>query len=199
MKKGKIMNWYKKYVMAEKVQMDDSNFSWVRCEISPTIKTRHVDFKKEFVNEEDLYIVKQEGNDWSYGYEDDPHITVKFGIDFDEPDKVIDSLKGERGGKIQAEDIDIFDNKEEYDVLVLKCNSEALNRLNKKLTNDLNIKDKYSYKPHITIGYFKKGKAKKYEPQAMRHFLYYLEDGEFDFDEVIFQDRNDKDTVIKLD
>lgn len=190
------MNWYKKFILSEKVQNDDSEFSWIRVNAPKKIKDIHTNVKKE-IDEKDLYVVDQGGDDWSYGFEDMPHLTVKFGLEFDEPDQVIESLKGEKGGNVELDDVEIFDN-EKYDVLVVKCKSKALNKLHQKLTKDLEIEDKFpDYKPHITIAYFLKGKAKKYKAMAARAFTYYLLD--FDFNEVIFEDRNDKETVIKLD
>lgn len=190
-------NWYSKFLISEKVQNDDSNFSWIRLDAPEKIKDIHTDVKNE-IDKDDLYIEDQGDGDWSYGLEDKPHITIKFGLEFDEPDEVIQSLKGEKGGKVKLDEIKIFDDNDKYDVLVVKCKSEALNRLHKKLTDDLEIEDKYpEYQPHITIAYLKKGKAKKYKAMAIRGFTYYLLD--FDFNEVVFEDRNDKETVIKLD
>lgn len=189
------MNWYKKFLISEKVQKDDNNFSWVRVNAPDKIKKIHKSVTNE-IKEKDLYIVDQGNGDYNYGIEDLPHLTVKFGIEFDEPDKVIELLKDESGGNISLEDIDIFE-KDKYDVLIIRCKSKALSKLHKKLTDDLEIEDDYPvYKPHITIAYFKKGMAKKYKSMAYKAFTYYLLD--FDFNEVIFEDRNDKETKIKL-
>lgn len=194
------MSWYKKYIEAEKIQPKGGEFSWVKIELPKKIIDRHSDFIKEFIDEDDLYIEKShDGKSWSYGSEDDPHITVKFGFNFDEPDRVIKVLKGEKGGRVKIEEADIFDNNGEYDVLILRCTSKVLGKLHNKLTNDLKTKDTYpNYNPHITIGYFKKGMANKYRDKVSRHFLSYIKDAEFDFNEVIFEDRQDKETVIKL-
>jgi 2'-5' RNA ligase len=190
------MNWYKKYIISKKIQNKDSNFSWVRLDVPKKIKDVHSSVTKE-IKETDLYYEDQGGDDWSYGIEDAPHITVKYGLEFDEPDEVLESLDGEKGGNVEIEDIEIFE-QDDYDVLVARCKSKALNKLHDKLSKDLKIEDDYpEYKPHITIAYFKKGRAKKYKSMAFKALTYYLLD--FDFDKVVFEDRNDKETVIKLD
>lgn len=190
------MNWYRKFIEAGKIQKDDNNFSWVRVDAPEKIIDIHTSVTNK-VDEEDLYIIDQGGGDWNYGLEDDPHITVKLGLEFDEPDQVIEALKNKTGGNVSIEDIDIFDN-DKYDVLVIKCKSKELSNIHKILTDDLKIEDDYPiYKPHITIGYFKKGKAKKYKDMALKAFTSNKLD--FYFDEVIFEDRNDQDTIIKLD
>ena len=186
------MNWYKK---SKKVQPKEENFAWVSLGVPKEIKEVHSDFT-EFIASDDLYIEKKGRNDWSYGIEDDPHITVKWGIDFDDPEPIKEALDGEKGGNVTLEDIEIFE-QDDYDVLVVKCKSKSLSKLHQKLTNDLNIEDKYpTYNPHITVAYLKKGMAKKYADMAKRWFTYYLLD--FDFDTVVFEDTKDKKTSIKL-
>ena len=131
------MNWYKKYLVAEKVQNDDNNFSWIRIDVPDKIKKIHTHVVEEF-KKEDLYIEQQEGGDYSYGIEDKPHITIKFGIEFDNPEKIINVLKNEKRGNVLIDGIEIFDN-ENYDVLVIRCKSKELNKIHKKLTHDLKI------------------------------------------------------------
>lgn len=188
------MNWYKRYLIAEKVQKDDSNFSWIYIDIPKDIKKIQKDIQKE-IDEEDIYKIDKGDGKWNYGLEDDPHITVKYGIDFDEPDKIIEILDDENGGIVDIDSTEIFDN-EKYDVLVIKCKSKDLARLNKKLTEDLKIEDSHPvYIPHITIGYLKKGKGKEYKDISDK----YLKDKKFKFTEVFFEDRNDKNTKICLE
>lgn len=192
------MNWYLKFIEAEKVQPKESNYSWVRLDAPKEIIDIHQDYAHNEIDEEDLYIEEMKNRkDWSYGIEDSPHITVKWGIDFDDPSKIIKCLDGEDGGNVTLDDIEIFETNKDYDVLVVICNSDALQTLHQKLTDDLEIEDDYpTYKPHITIAYFKKGKAKKYLDSAKKAFTYYLLD--FDFDKVIFENTDDQETVIRL-
>jgi len=191
------MNWYKKYIEAGKVQEEPNKYSWVRLDCDADIKDIHKGYT-ETINEKDLYILEQKGNNWSYGTEDKPHITTKWGINFDDPKKVIEVLEGEEGGEVMLDKIEVFDNDDNYDVLVILCESEALQRLHKKLTDDLEIEDTYpEYKPHITIAYFKKGRAKQYVKSATKAFTDLLL--AFSFDELIFENRKNEETKIKLD
>jgi len=190
------MNWYMKSVIAEKVQPSDSDFSWAFVSVPENIMEVHSLVTRE-IDKFDLYIEEGEKKgDWSYGIEDTPHITVKYGFEFDDPKSVIDCLKGEKGGSVEVNGIEIFE-QDDYDVLVATVKSEALNRLHEKLTEELKVPDSYpEYKPHITIAYFKKGMAKEYEYMAHRSFIYYLLN--FDFNEVTFEDTKDHQTKITL-
>jgi 2'-5' RNA ligase len=190
------MNWYKRYLMAEKVQPKDKKFSWVFVDVPKEIMKVHSSVAKK-IDKDDLYIEEAEKKgDWSYGIETEPHITLKWKLDFDDPQSVIDILKGEKGGTVEISDVEVFEN-DEHDVLVARVKSAALNKLHKKLTKELEIPDTHpEYKPHITVAYLKKGKAKQYVSMADKAFTYYPL--EFDFDEVTFGDTKDKNTVIKL-
>ena len=190
------MNWYRRFITSEKVQKEDKKFGWVFVDASPEIMKVHKSVAKE-IDEDDLYLEQAEKEgDWHYGIEDSPHITLKFGLEFDDPSPVIESLDGESGGEVEVSGIEIFEN-DDKDVLVVRCESEALNKLHNKLTDDLKVKDNHpEYKPHITIAYLKKGTAEKYKHVALKAFTYYLL--KFDFNEVTFEDRNDNPTKIKL-
>jgi len=190
------MNWYREYITAAKVQPKDDDFSWTYIEVPEEVMKLHRSFTKT-IEKNDLYIEKAKGGDYHYGIEDDPHITAKYGFSFDDPKQVIEVLDGAKGGNVSVEAIDVFE-KDEYDVLVIKCKSSALAKIHAKLTDDLGIEDKYPvFKPHVTIAYFKTGKAKKYKPLAEKHFL---DKGiEFEFDKVFFEDTEDKTTQIDIE
>ena len=189
------MSWYKRFIEAEKVQKSSEEFSWVYIDISSKIKDIHTKVADE-IDEKDLYTIKQGKGDWSYGIEDKPHITVKFKIPFDNPNKIIKILENMEGGNVSIQDIQIFE-QDKYDVLVVECKSNTLNKLHKQLTDKLDIPDDYpDYIPHVTIAYFKKGKAKQYKDMALKEFI--NKNLNFNFDKVIFQDRENKKTPINL-
>jgi len=190
------VNWYKKYIVAEKVQPEDKNFSWTYIDVPEEVMKIHRSVCKE-VNEKDLYIEegKEEGQ-WSFGIEDMPHVTLKYGFEFDDPKAVKDSLKGQKGGEVKISGMEIFE-KDDNDVLVVRFKSDALSKLHEKLTDDLNIPDKFpEFKPHMTIAYFLKGRARKYKGLINEEFL--DKPISFKFDTVYFEDRDDKKAVIKL-
>ena len=189
------MNWYNKFLISGKIQSEDDNFSWAYIAVSQEVKDLHKRITDDF-KETDLYVEEKGDGDYSYGIEDDPHITLFYGFDGDDPTDIIKVLKGESGGNISIDSVDIFE-KDEYDVLVARCSSAALQKLHKKLVDELELEEKFpTYKPHITLAYFKKGRAAKYKTSALRGLTYYAID--FDFDKVFFEDREDKKTTIKL-
>ena len=193
-----LSNWYCFSKTAAKVQKDDKKFAWVKLDAPSDIVKVHQAFAKT-IEEDDLYKEESEKKgDWHFGIETEVHITVKWGLESDDPEPVLDSMKGETGGTVTVGKTEIFDTDEKNDVLVIRCESSALQKLHKKLTEDLDIPDKYpEYKPHLTIAYFKKGKAKKYQKAADEAFS--GKNLKWDFDEIVFEDSEDKETTVKLE
>lgn len=115
------------------------------------------------INKEDVYDDK-EGN---YGMEDEPHVTVLFGIHDEEIDQD-DLIKEVRNTvqdaiKLNLLGISCFYN-DEYDVLKIDIRSSQLEELNKRIKEKFPYTEFFSeYKPHITLAYLKKGEGKKYE------------------------------------
>lgn len=105
--------------------------------------------------------------DDSYGLEDEPHVTLLYGLhDGVTIDDVKEKLKGIEIKDCIAYNASLFEN-EKYDVLKFDIRyptkggaflSKANNKL-KELPFTSNFPD---YHPHMTIGYLKPGKGKKY-------------------------------------
>lgn len=126
------------------------------------------------IDEEDIYD-EEEG----FGLEDKCHVTVFFGIipDKSEPNDVKKKVKEcdiDINKEYLLENISIFEN-DKYDVVkfdVKKCrkdedeeleNCEGLKEMNKFIEETFPNKQTFpDYKPHVTIGYVRKGKGKKY-------------------------------------
>ncbi len=117
------------------------------------------------IDEEDIY--DDELND--FGLEDNPHVTVLFGI---LPDKttvkeIKDNLKNvdiDIVKEYKLQDISIFDTSEDYDVVKFDLKDcDELIKLNKYIADNFEYEDDHpEYHPHVTIGYVKKGKGEKY-------------------------------------
>ena len=121
-----------------------------------------------------------------------PHITAKYGLKTTDPDEVRQILAGNRGGKVKFGKTSIFE-KDDCDVLKVSVTSHALHAVWKSLSK-LDNEDQFKeYVPHATLAYLKKGTGKKYKN------LETLEGMEFTFDEVVFEDKKDNATDIKLD
>jgi len=116
------------------------------------------------IEEDDVYI---KPSDDSYGLEEQPHITVLYGIHEDEidPSVIVDMMEQKmKPIKVQITEIDIFENPE-YDVV--KYNVPVTPELQayrdmfiESFPNTQTFPD---YHPHMTIAYVKPGTGKKYK------------------------------------
>ena len=114
---------------------------------------------QEKINKEDIHPEE--------GLEDDIHITLLYGIfDGNEvKEKARELLKSEKPVQAHTGDVEIFEPKgEDYDVVVLRVHGKALHDLRSKVEDSLPNEQTFpTYKPHITIGYVKKGTGRKYK------------------------------------
>lgn len=130
-----------------------------------------------------------------HGLEDRPHITVKFGLHTPDVAAVRKVVSGE--GPIQAKvtGIEIFSPEgKDYDVVVQRVSSPDLTRLNKAIADAIPNTDTHPvYRPHITLGYVKKGTGKKYADAKTG-----LEGQTITLDTIEVSDQNENLTPIKL-
>ena len=125
------------------------------------------------------------------GREDEPHITVKFGLTTNDPDEVREVLQDAEPFEITIGDISTF-RSDEYDVVKLDIKSPGIRKLNKTVAK-LDHHDTHpQYRPHITLAYVKKGRGKKYTGSNK------LSGRSFTATEITFSDKNRKHTKIKL-
>lgn len=112
------------------------------------------------IADEDLYTKE---DDSSYGRENEPHVTILYGLHGDIEDKDIEvDINEINEPKISFKDISTFDN-DEFDVLKFDVKSGDLTKLNKKFSDGYPNTNKFpDYHPHATIAYLKKGTGKKY-------------------------------------
>jgi 2'-5' RNA ligase len=96
------------------------------------------------------------------GREDEPHITLKYGLHGADPKFVQEALAGEGPIKVKFGKVSLFENPD-FDVVKVDVDSPDLHRLNKKVAESQPVTDTHpEYKPHATIAYLKKGKGEKY-------------------------------------
>lgn len=185
------MNWYKK--ATEEVKDKDlqkyQSYGWTSIDVPKEVIEKIKEIQKT-IDRDDLFI-KKEG-DWKYGLESDFHITVKWGIITKDPEEVKEAIDGIKGGEVNLSKIDLFEN-DEYDVLKVNVDSDALSELNKAIGDKLETADSHpTYNPHVTIAYLKSGKGKEYtggnEFKGIKFF----------FDKIRFEDSDNKLTEIKL-
>lgn len=117
------------------------------------------------INEEDIYT---EEGDNTYGLEDEPHITLLYGLDEDvTPDQIKEITdKIVWGDKIILRNASLFES-DKYDVLKFDTRYPTkggafMHNCNRELSKLPHKNDYPDYHPHSTIAYLKKGMGKKY-------------------------------------
>jgi 2'-5' RNA ligase len=130
--------------------------------------------------------------DDTYGIEDEPHLTLLYGLHKEVKDedikKIVDTIN-KKDIEIVGEGIDIFENKD-YDVVKISVKSDYLNELNKEFSKLPYTTDYPDYKPHITICYVKSGTGKKYIDKDFKQ--------KFESDNVVYSKSNGKKITFKL-
>lgn len=111
------------------------------------------------IKEEDIYI---DPNDDSFGLEKQSHITLLFGlhenVSTEDVRKVTDHFKFT---KCKIHNPSLFTPKQ-YDVFKFDVEGKNLHECNEALKEYPYTSDFPDYHPHLTIGYLKSGKGKKY-------------------------------------
>lgn len=100
--------------------------------------------------------------DGGKGREDEPHITVKYGLLAKQvPAELRDIAKATKPFPITLGKISLFKN-DENDVVKLDIESPALHELNQRVSDAVPHEDTYpDYKPHATLAYVKPGSCDK--------------------------------------
>lgn len=128
------------------------------------------------------------------GFETDTHITILYGICTKNRDIIKNLFAKEKPVKAKLGKIGCFVNNDEFDVVIIKIDSTDLERLHNKIKNELNVNLTHDqYKPHCTIAYVKKGKARKYAGENI------FEEKSLTFNKIIFKDgSSQKETIVHL-
>jgi hypothetical protein len=127
------------------------------------LELTHPDWKSitSIIDEDDLYYDTEEDG---YGIEEEPHVTILYGIHDDEvsDEVVISEMEHFVAPLIRLKAITCFEN-EKYDVVKFDVESQDLHDINNYLREILPYTSEYlDYKPHATIAYVKSGMGKKY-------------------------------------
>ena len=117
---------------------------------------------QDAIDPDDLY---EEEGDRSYGFEDEPHTTLLYGLHSDEIENdqdVIDACTTIEIGPIKLHNVSFFRN-EKYDVLKFDAKNKNLGKINQALTDKFPFTTDFpDYHPHATIAYLKPGAGDKY-------------------------------------
>jgi len=126
------------------------------------IKKEAWDKFQDMIADEDIYT---EEGEQSYGREDEPHVTVLYGLHADIPDSTIEGLIDEmEGPTLNLKKISIFEN-DKFDVVkfdIIGESEKKLAKMNGEFAKLPHTTDYPDYHPHSTIAYVKAGKGKKY-------------------------------------
>ncbi len=97
------------------------------------------------------------------GVEDCYHVTIKYGLVDNCPDKLKQLLYGVGPITVTLGNLSLFQCAGKDDVLKIDVYGEGLFALNRLLASSLtNVEDHPVYKPHVTLGYFRPGAAQRY-------------------------------------
>lgn len=166
----------------------DYDLSSTQVNLAPDLARRIISWGKSKIPDEDLY------TDDDMGREDNPHITILYGIVARKPDEVQDLLLNEKGPvKAKLGKVSLFENSANYDVVKINVESEDLARLHSKISDNIkNESDFPEYKPHVTIAYVARGSGNLYSGSDV------FEGTEMSFDEVVFSSPDGEKTLIYL-
>lgn len=141
------------------------------------------DFHTAGIDEDDVYI---KPHDKSYGLEQEPHVTVLFGLHEDEVDEeTIQSVMKQnlKPFTSRVDEVDVFEN-DEYDVVKYNIPvSEELQKYRDLFMKFPNTQTFPDYKPHMTIAYVKPGTGKKYKRKLREPFDVTFTNGVYSFHE----------------
>lgn len=163
MKFQSLNNWLKEGVLKGKKPIDNQKRDRYGCVILESTIDNWDEFHTAGIDKEDVFI---KPNDESYGLEEQPHVTVLYGIHEDEIDSEVIAEVIKQNLKpitLRVEDVDVFEG-DDYDVV--KYNLPVLDKLKEyrdlflKFPNTQSFSD---YHPYMTLAYVKPGKGKKYK------------------------------------
>lgn len=136
------------------------------------------------------------------GREDEPHITIKYGIHDDTPEAVKEAVANfppvrVRLGKasiFQANEAQAQRGGEQYDVVKIDVESEDLHKLNALIANAIPHTDTHpEYQPHITIAYVQPGYG-----EGIAAVLDSFDGLELTFDQLVFSDKERNRILVDL-
>lgn len=97
------------------------------------------------------------------GREDEPHVTVKYGLHTNDAKDVQTAIAGVAPFSITLDAVDYF-SAEDYDVVYVPIESDELKALNRQISDTLAHTTTHpTYTPHATIAYVKSGIGETYK------------------------------------
>ena len=130
------------------------------------------------------------------GREENPHVTVKYGLHDQEPEALQSFLRDHGPVTLTLGKTNFFPpsaGSEGNDVVVVEVDSPQLHGINGDISKTFPVTDTHpDYKPHITLAYVKPGAGQKYAGNRA------LEGQQVQAKEITFSSRNGQEHAIKL-
>jgi hypothetical protein len=158
--------------------------------LPPDLSNRILEWGDDKVPETSVYI---DPNDPTFGREDDPHITVLYGLHSSDPRPLKKLLSREKSFEITLGKMSLFTRSDNFDVLKIDVSGNELHRIHKLFGDNLKVTETYpKYIPHVTIAYLKKSKGDEF-----------VDDSTFDgetmtVDSFVLSSKNGKKTKIMI-
>lgn len=134
------------------------SYSCLLCNIHGTLKNQIIKWSHANINQKELY-----EDEKGYGYENEPHITVLYGLHSNNAKDFRTFFKEQKPIKASLGKISCFYNTK-YDVVKLSIDSPDLHELNDKVKSRFKYTSDFpDYQPHCTLAYLNRGHGKKYE------------------------------------
>lgn len=158
------------------------DYSSTHVEVPDYLAKDIITWGRNNVGDDDIFV---SFDGFSYGREDEIHVTVLYGIHSESSTQLRSLLTDQGPIHVELGSVKVFSNRFKYDVLVIEVYSSDLKRLNQKLAENLVYTDKYNaYNPHVTIAFVKKGKGWKH------HGLDIWNGKSFTTNEIVFSSKN---------
>ncbi len=128
------------------------------------------------------------------GREENPHITVLYGLHADSSEEVQELVAGFGPVRITLGDVTLFpaEGDKDYDVVKIDVQGDDIHRLHDLLKQAEHTSTYPDYKPHLTIAYVNAGEGQKYVGPCE------LTGAELEFDKFQFSDKFRKKNEIPL-
>lgn len=143
---------------------DTYDFSCAMLEIPKYVKNEIQLWAQNNINIDDIYYNEND----SYGIEDNNHITIMYGYQIDDLEKIKKSFNKYKKtyAHVSLGQLNVF-KKKSYKVLYIEVNSKDCENLRKfSLKSNILCNPTYQdYIPHVTIAYFKHN-------VNLKHYLY---------------------------